>query len=124
MMTLRSKGDFKNIDGLFERTKGKMNFSNLDKYGRQGVEALKSATPKDSGVTSESWSYKIERKDGSVSIQFLNSNINKGVPIAIILQYGHTTGTGGYVQGVDYINPAVRPIFDKITEEAWKEVSE
>ena len=95
----------------------------LDKYGREGVAALSSATPVDTGKTANSWYYKIERQNGSVSINFLNSNINEGVPIAIILQYGHATSTGGWVEGRDYINPAIRPLFDSIAEKAWKEVT-
>ena len=122
MINIRQKGDFKNLSSFLERTKEKLNLGLLDKYGREGVAALQAATPKDTGKTSESWYYKIERKNGSVSLTFHNSNQNKGVPIAIILQYGHATGNGGYVEGVDYINPALRPIFDKIAEEAWKEV--
>ena len=82
-----------------------------------------SATPTRTGKTAASWSYEIKRQNGSTSIEFLNSNINKGVPIAIILQYGHGTGTGGWVEGRDYINPAIQPIFDKLAEEAWKEVT-
>ena len=122
MINIRQKGDFKNLSSFLEKTKEKLNLGLLDKYGREGVAALQTATPKDTGKTSESWYYKIERKNGSVSLTFHNSNQNKGVPIAIILQYGHATGNGGYVEGVDYINPALRPIFDKIAEEAWKEV--
>ncbi len=122
MINIRQKGDFKNLSSFLEKTKEKLNLGLLDKYGREGVAALQAATPKDTGKTSESWYYKIERKNGSVSLTFHNSNQNKGVPIAIILQYGHATGNGGYVEGVDYINPALRPIFDKIAEEAWKEV--
>ena len=122
MINIRQKGDFKNLSSFLEKTKEKLNLGLLDKYGREGVTALQAATPKDTGKTSESWYYKIERKNGSVSVTFHNSNQNKGVPIAIILQYGHATGNGGYVEGVDYINPALRPIFDKIAEEAWKEV--
>ena len=122
MINIRQKGDFKNLSSFLEKTKEKLNLGLLDKYGREGVAALQAATPKDTGKTSESWYYKIERKNGSVSLTFHNSNHNKGVPIAIILQYGHATGNGGYVEGVDYINPALRPIFDKIAEEAWKEV--
>ena len=95
----------------------------LDKYGRVGVDALSSATPSDSGLTASSWSYEIEHSSSSAVIKFTNSNINKGVPIAIILQYGHGTGTGGWVQGRDYINPAIQPIFDKIVQDAWKEVT-
>ena len=122
MINIRQKGDFKNLSSFLEKTKEKLNLGLLDKYGREGVAALQAATPKDTGKTSESWYYKIERKNGSVSLTFHNSNQNKGIPIAIILQYGHATGNGGYVEGVDYINPALRPIFDKIAEEAWKEV--
>ncbi len=122
MINIRQKGDFKNLSSFLEKTKEKLNLGLLDKYGREGVAALQAATPKDTGKTSESWYYKIERKNGSVSLTFHNSNQNKGVPIAIILQYGHATGNGGYVEGIDYINPALRPIFDKIAEEAWKEV--
>lgn len=122
MINIRQKGDFKNLSSFLEKTKEKLNLGLLDKYGREGVAALQAATPKDTGKTSESWYYKIERKNGSVSLTLHNSNQNKGVPIAIILQYGHATGNGGYVEGVDYINPALRPIFDKIAEEAWKEV--
>lgn len=122
MINIRQKGDFKNLSSFLEKTKEKLNIGLLDKYGREGVAALQAATPKDTGKTSESWYYKIERKNGSVSLTFHNSNQNKGVPIAIILQYGHATRNGGYVEGVDYINPALRPIFDKIAEEAWKEV--
>ena len=122
MINIRQKGDFKNLSSFLEKTKEKLNLGLLDKYGREGVAALQAATPKDTGKTSESWYYKIERKNGSVSLTFHNSNQNKGVPIAIILQYGHATRNGGYIEGVDYINPALRPIFDKIAEEAWKEV--
>ena len=95
----------------------------LDKYGREGVAALSSATPVDTGLTADSWYYKVEHANGSASINFYNSNIQNGVPIAIILQYGHGTGNGGWVQGRDYINPAIQPIFDKIAENAWREVT-
>lgn len=94
----------------------------LSKYGQIGVDALSSATPVDTGKTASSWSYKIKRQNGKISLEFHNSNINKGVPIAIILQYGHATSNGGWVQGRDYINPAVQPLFDKIIEELRKEV--
>lgn len=101
-----------------------MNISNiLNKYGAEGVAALASATPVESGKTASLWDYEIEGSKTSSKITFTNSHINKGVPIAIILQYGHGTGTGGWVQGRDYINPAIQPIFDKIAAEAWKEVT-
>lgn len=123
MITFRHKGDFSKTDRYFERLREAAKVGVLDKYGRAGVEALTSATPVDSGRTAKSWNYEIERQNGSVSIIFNNTNINKGVPIAIILQYGHGTGTGGWVQGRDYINPAIQPIFDKLADEAWKEVT-
>ena len=96
----------------------------LDKYGREGVEALSAATPVDSGKTASSWKYDIEHSSRGASISFSNTNINKGVNIAIILQYGHGTRNGGYVQGRDYINPAIQPVFDRIVNEAWKEVTQ
>lgn len=123
MITFRQKGDFSKLTKFFERAKEVVKLGDLDKYGREGVAALSSATPKDTGLTASSWYYKIERTKNTISITFYNSNVNKGVPIAIILQYGHGTGTGGWVEGRDYINPAIQPIFDKMAEEAWKEVT-
>lgn len=123
MISFRQKGDFSKLNRYFERVKESVKIGVLDKYGQAGVSALSSATPVESGKTASSWYYEIKRQNGSVSIEFLNSNINKGVPIAIILQFGHGTGTGGWVQGRDYINPAIQPIFDKIAEDAWKEVT-
>lgn len=122
MIKFNQKGDFKKATSYLEKLKGVIKLSSFDKYGREGVSALSSATPVDSGETASSWYYKIERTKNTVSITFYNSNVNKGVPIAIILQYGHGTGTGGWVEGRDYINPAIQPIFDKMAEEAWKEV--
>lgn len=124
MITFRQQGDFSKLTRFLERAKEAVRLSDLDKYGRAGVAALTSATPVDSGLTSQSWNYEITHKDGSTTISFTNSNINNGVPIAIILQYGHGTGTGGWVEGRDYINPAIQPIFDQIADEAWKEVTE
>ncbi len=123
MITFKSKGDYSKATRYFERVKDAAKIKVLDKYGRQGVAALSSATPIESGKTAGSWGYEISRGSGTTKITFTNSNINKGVPIAIILQYGHGTGTGGYVQGRDYINPAIQPIFDKIADEAWREVT-
>ena len=123
MISFRHKGDFSKTSRYLERTKNVFNLGILDKYGREGVNALASATPVETGKTASSWDYKIENKKGSISISFTNSNIQNGVPIAIILQYGHATGTGGWVQGRDYINPAIQPIFDRIVTEAWKEVT-
>ena len=123
MISFRQKGDFSKLTSYLERVKGVAKMSNLDKFGEAGVAALASATPVDTGLTANSWYYKVERSDGSASINFYNSNIQNGVPIAIILQYGHGTGTGGWVQGRDYINPAIQPIFDQIVNDAWKEVT-
>lgn len=123
MIEVRQKGDFRKLSSFLEKSKESFKIGMLDKYGREGVTALQNATPKATGETANSWSYQISRKNGIVSLEFHNSHYNKGVPIAIILQYGHATGTGGYVQGVDYINPALRPIFERLAEEAWKEVS-
>lgn len=122
MITFRQKGDFSKLTRYLERVKEAAKIGDLDKYGREGVAALASATPVDTGKTASSWNYKIERKNGSVAITFNNTNINNGVPIAIILQYGHGTRNGGWVEGRDYINPAIQPIFDKIAESAWREV--
>ena len=123
MISFRQKGDFSKTINYLEKLKGVGRFSTLDRFGREGVAALSSATPIDTGHTASSWYYRIERKNGSATISFHNSNIQNGVPIAIILQYGHGTRNGGWVEGRDYINPAIQPIFDRITNEAWKEVT-
>ena len=123
MISFSHKGDFSKLTSYFEKAKKAARLSILDKYGREGVTALAAATPVDSGLTAASWSYEIVHKQGSASIVFNNSNIQNGVPIAIILQYGHGTRNGGWVQGRDYINPAIQPIFDGIAESAWKEVT-
>ena len=123
MITFRQKGDFSKLSKYLERVKEAAKVGVLDKYGQTGVAALSSATPVESGLTAQSWYYEIEHTKSSAVIRFLNSNVNKGVPIAIILQYGHGTGTGGWVEGRDYINPAIQPIFDNIAKDAWKEVT-
>lgn len=123
MISISQKGDFSKLTSFLERMKNIIKIGDLDKYGREGVAALSAATPKDSGLTANSWYYEIERGKDSVSISFYNSNVNKGVPIAIILQYGHGTRNGGWVEGRNYINPAIQPIFNKIAEDAWKEVT-
>lgn len=122
MIKIKQKGDFTRTSKYMEKALNVFNRSILDKYGEDGVRALQEATPKDSGQTAESWFYEIRKDNGTVSLEFHNSYINKGVPIAIILQYGHGTGTGGYVQGIDYINPALQPVFSEIAEKIWKEV--
>lgn len=123
MIKLRQTGDFSKATRFLERSKNAVHLGFLDKYGRAGVAALTSATPVDSGLTANSWYYEITHKNGSVTLSFFNSNIQNGVPIAIILQYGHGTRNGGWVEGRDYINPAIQPIFDQITNEAWREVT-
>ena len=123
MISFRQKGDFSKLTSFLERAKETVYLGDLNKYGRQEVAALASATPVDTGKTASSWSYKIENNNGSVSISFENSNVQDGVPIAIILQYGHGTRNGGWVEGRDYINPAIQPIFDQIVNDAWKEVT-
>lgn len=122
MIKVISKGNFKKTEEMLKRSGNWSSKIDLDKYGSKGVAALKEATPKDTGLTANSWSYNITRSKNSVTISFENSNINDGVPIAIILQYGHGTRNGGWVEGYDYINPAVRPIFDELAKAAWKEV--
>lgn len=123
MIRITQKGDFKNTERFLEKIqKGKL-FVSLNRYGQIGVKALANATPKNTGKTAMSWEFQIQESDGVYSIEWYNTNENRGVNIAVILQYGHGTGTGGYVQGRDYINPAIQPIFDQIAQEAWKEVT-
>lgn len=123
MITFRQQGDFSKLTRYLERVKNVVHMGDLDEYGRRGVAALASATPVESGETAKHWRYEIERSKGSVKIVFYNDNIQNGVPIAIILQYGHGTGTGGWVQGRDYINSTIQPIFDQIAKDAWREVT-
>ena len=123
MIRCTVKGSFKNTRGFLNRI-CVMNLQTLLRpYAEEGMRALKSATPVITGKTANAWSYEIVEDPGSVSIYWTNSNIKDGVPIAVILDYGHGTGTGGYVQGRHYISPAIVPIFDEIAEAAWKEVA-
>ena len=122
LIRITTKGDFNNTFRFLNKMSKFQINKILEKYGQMGVEALRSATPIDSGKTAESWGYEISIGKEGATIYWTNTNQNKGVYIAVILQYGHGTGTGGYVQGIDYINPAIRPVFDKIAEEAWMEV--
>jgi hypothetical protein len=117
------KGSFKKMDSFLDAMGKAKLFANLAPYARKGVDALASATPIDSGLTAASWDYEIYSSRGSVSIVWTNSNTESGKPVAILLQYGHGTGTGGYVEGRDYINPALKPIFDQIAEDVWKVVT-
>ena len=123
MISFRQKGDFSKTMQFLVKAKKGVKLSDLDKYGREGVAALASATPVDTGETANSWYYEIVHENGTITITLNNSHIQKGVPIAVILQYGHGTGTGGWVEGRDYINPAIQPLFDKIAENAWREVT-
>lgn len=122
-IVFKHKGNLKKTKRFLKRMSEEEYLKFLDKYGRKGVEALTLATPRDSGKTAESWDYRINRDKDGVKITWTNSNVNKGVNIAIILQYGHGTRNGGYVVGRDYINPAIRPIFDQMAVEVWGEVT-
>ena len=123
MITFTQRGSFRNTERYLRRLKEAELFAVLNKYGEIGVSALSNATPLESGETAASWSYSIQQRPGYYSIRWHNSHTNDGAPIAVLLQYGHGTGTGGYVQGIDYINPAVRPIFETMANDAWREVT-
>ena len=123
MISFVHKGDFKKTSMFLKKAKEAEFLNRLDSVARQGVSALASATPVDSGETASSWDYEIVRTKNGAKIYWTNSNINKGVPVAILIQYGHITDNGAYVQGTDFINDAIRPIFDEIAESAWKEVT-
>lgn len=121
-IVFRQKGNFKNTERFLKRA-NRFNIDQLlERYGQEGVEALRATTPKDTGLTANSWYYKVKKETDRITITWSNSNIQNGVPIAVILQYGHATRNGGYVEGIDYINPAMRPIFDRIAARAWEEV--
>lgn len=122
MIKITQRGDFKNVTKFLEKAKEEiLPPSVLDRYGKIGVDALSAATPTDSGETAASWRYEIQNDRHKTKLSFHNDNINEGVNIAIILQYGHGTGTGGWVEGRDYINPVIQPLFDEIAEQMWKE---
>lgn len=123
MFKLVSRGDFKKAEKYLKKSMGDDWMSVLAAYGQKGVDALSSATPKRTGKTAGSWSYEIQRGRGGISVVWSNSNMNEGENIALLIQYGHGTGWGGYVVGRDYINPALRPIFDEMADKAWKEVT-
>lgn len=121
---VRVRGDFSKTERLFAKLKGQNRWDILQKYGEKGVNALRSATPVDTGLTASSWYYEIVEQNGRVMLRFCNSNIQNGwAPIAILLQYGHASRNGSWVEGRDYINPAIQPIFDKLAIDAWKEVT-
>ena len=120
----KQKGDFKATASFLEKAKLSVHMLTLDKYGKMGVEALSKATPIKTGLTADSWYYEIEKTNDGTMISWHNSNTSKGYfNIALMLQYGHGTKNGGYVVGTDYINPAIRPVFDKLAKDAWEEVT-
>ena len=123
MIKFTQKGDFSKTLKFLKKAKEQQFLRILDKYGQEGVNALSSATPVESGLTASSWYYKIERMGNYISLSFCNSNIQNGVPIAIILQYGHGTRNGGWVEGRDYINPSIQPLFNKMANQVWEEVA-
>ena len=122
IVSFTQKGNFKKTDRFLSKLVSLHFSKKLRHYGELGVQALKAATPKDTGLTADSWSYEIVEEPGRTAMYWRNSNVVNGIPIAIILQYGHGTRNGGFVEGIDYINPTVRPIFEKMAAEAWKEV--
>ena len=124
MISFTHSGSFKNLEKFLRDANGGQIGRGLDALAERGVAALAANTPVESGQTANSWGYEIERKRGRISITWTNSHVVDGVPISIILQYGHATGTGGYIQGRDYINPAIKPIFDDIATKVWKEVTQ
>lgn len=123
MIEFTASGNTKNTDSFLDAILRGDQYSNLDTYAQKGVEALRQATPKESGLTADSWEYEITRTaGGGVTIYWTNTNVVNGFHVAIGLQYGHSTGTGGWVEGQDFINPAIQPIFDSIADSVWKEV--
>lgn len=122
MIRVTKKGDFKNTERFLTRNKKLNLVPILERYGREGVAALAANTPVDQGTTAASWDYHIKIEDGRSTINWTNSNTNQGVNIALLIQHGHGTGYGGYVAGIDYINPAIQPIFTKIASDVWREV--
>lgn len=123
MIKVTQTGEFNKITKYLERARERFHLGIFNKYGRMGVNALETATPVDTGLTASSWRYEIQNDENGATLSFHNDNVNNGVNIAIILQYGHGTGTGGWVEGRDYINPALQPIFDQLAEDIWKEVT-
>lgn len=124
MIRVKVKGSFKNTESFLNRVKRINPEAILRKYGEMGVQALSESTPVDTGLTASSWYYEISKEQDVYSLNFLNSNIQNGRRIAVLLDLGHGTSNGGYVQGRNYIKPAVRPIFDEIASAAWKEVTD
>lgn len=123
MISFESRGSFEKTEKSIRKMTSAQIFRSLEKYDQQGVNALRNATPTESGLAASSWGYRVERKRDEWSIIWYNTNVENGFKVAIALQYGYGTGTGGYVRGRDYINPAIKPIFDQISREVWKEVT-
>lgn len=123
MISFNNNGDFSKTIKFLNKSINGVELRYLNRFGKEGVDALSKNTPMDSGLTSSSWRYEIKKSKGRTTISWYNSNVIDGVPIAIILQYGHGTQNGGWIEGRDYINPVMRPIFDKITKQAWEEVT-
>ena len=123
MIVFKQKGDFKRTKRYLNNAEKAMKYDTLDQYGQAGVKALTDATPRDTGLTAQSWSYKIERTKDKAKLSFYNSNIQNGVKVAIILQYGHATKNGTWIEGIDYINPALTPVFENLAQCAWEEVT-
>lgn len=123
MIEVTATGSFDNMETFLKAMADSNIFAKLERFGQMGVDALSAATPVDSGVTADSWYYEVIKDSGSWSIVWGNNHIEDGRPIAVLLQYGHATRTGGYVDGRDYINPALRPLFDQMANEAWKVVT-
>lgn len=124
MIVWKAKGDLKNTVQFLKKINQNWYRKLLEHYAKKAVDALASATPRDTGKTASSWSYEIQMDtEDRFVIGFNNSNINDGVPIALVIQYGHATPTGGWVEGLDYINPALQPIFDEMAKSLWKEVA-
>lgn len=123
MIIINKKGDFKKANSYFEKLLEIFHKGILDKYGNLGVEILREATPKETGETANSWYYEISHSATKATVTWYNSHINEGYCIAVLLQYGHGTGSGGYVEGTDYINPAMKKVFEELADEAWKEIT-
>lgn len=122
MISFKQKGDFSKTISYLKKIRNPIPNSVLERYGQYGITALSAATPKDTGLTADSWRYEIKRTKTSVTLSFCNKNIQNGVPIAVVVQYGHATKNGGWVEGIDYINPTLKPIFEKLVKELWEEV--
>lgn len=122
-ISFKVKGDYSKTRKFLENAKEVIGRGDFRKYGQMGVDALRAATPVDSGLTAESWGYRITHRRSGTAIEWYNTNVVNGVNIAVILQYGHATKDGYFIQGVDYINPALKPVFDQIARDAWGEVT-